>query len=127
MNADVKGVGDPWAIAGTTGLAGEAAILWHNGLTDDIQFWFMSGSQIKGRNAVTDEHGTVIRIGDPWHIVGIAGLAGESAIWDNSLTNDIQFWFMNGAQIKWRNAVIDEQAKVIQVGDPWRIERAEGA
>ena len=42
-------------------------------VTNDIQFWFMNGPQIKGRNAVTDELGQIIQIGDPWHIVGAQG------------------------------------------------------
>ena len=113
---------------GVTGLAGETAILWHNRLTNDIQFWFMNGPQIKGRNGVTDEHGHIIQVGDPWSIAGVTGLASEAAIlWHNSLTKDIQFWFMSGPQIKGRNGVTDEHGHIIQVGDPWHIVEAQGA
>ena len=123
-------VGPPWRIVGAGDLYGDASsdILWHNSLTNDIQFWFMNGPQIKGRNGVTDEQGRIIQVGDPWHIVGVTGLASETAIlWHNSLTNDIQFWFMNGPQIKGRNEVTDEQGHIIQVGDPWHIVEAQGA
>ena len=123
-------VGPPWRVVGAGDLYGDASsdILWHNSLTNDIQFWFMNGPQIKGRNGVTDEHGHIIQVGDPWHIVGVTGLASETAIlWHNSLTNDIQFWFMGGPQIKGRNGVIDEHGHIIQVGDPWHIVEAQGA
>ena len=120
-------VGDPWHIAGVTGLADETAILWHNSQTNDTQFWFMNGPQIRGRNGVVDEQGNVIQVGDPWHIAGVTGLADETAIlWHNSQTNDTQFWFMNGPQIRGRNGVVDEQGNVIQVGDPWHIAGTEG-
>ena len=115
-------IGDPWQIVGVSGLASETAILWHNRQTNDIQFWFMNGPQIKGRNGVKDEHGNIIQIGDPWQIVGVIGLASETAIlWHNSQTNDIQFWFMNGPQIKGRNGVRDEHGNIIRIGDPWHI------
>ena len=45
-------------------------ILWHNSETNDIQFWFMHGPQIKGRNGVIDEQGDIVRIAAPWSIVG---------------------------------------------------------
>ena len=118
-------VGGDWQIAGVTGLAGETAILWHNRVTNDIQFWFMDGPQIKGRNAVTDEQGHIIQIGGDWQIAGVSGLASETAIlWHNRVTNDIQFWFMNGPQIKGRNAVTDEHGNIIRIGDPWHIAEA---
>src|SRR6516162_283916 len=123
-------VGPPWRIVGAGDLYGDASsdILWHNSLTNDIQFWFMNGPQIKGRNEVTDEQGHIIQVGDPWQIVGVTGLASETGIlWHNSQTNDIQFWFMNGPQIKGRNEVTDEQGHIIQVGDPWQIVGAQSA
>jgi hypothetical protein len=121
-------VGAPWQIEGVTGPASETAILWHNSQTNDIQFWFMNGPQIKGRNEVIDEQGHIIQVGAPWQIEGVTGLASETAIlWHNSQTNDIQFWFMNGPQIKGRNGVTDEQGNIIQVGAPWNIVGAQSA
>src|SRR5262249_53719570 len=121
-------VGEPWRIAGVNGLASEAAILWQDSTTNDIQFWFMDGARIKGRNGVVDEGGQLIRVGEPWRIAGVTGLASEAAIlWHNRMTNDIQFWFMDGARIKGRNGVVDEGGQLIRVGDPWSIARAAGA
>ena len=115
-------IGAPWGIAGPTGYAGESAIVWYDSSTGDIQFWFMDGPQIKGRNAVIDETGNVIRIGAPWSIAGVTGYAGETAIlWHNSSTNDIQFWFMDGPRIRGRNGVVDETGNIIRIGAPWSI------
>jgi hypothetical protein len=118
-------VGPPWNIAGVAGLADETAILWRNSASNDLQFWFMNGSQIKGRNGVVDESGNGIQVGPPWNIAGVAGLADANAIlWRNSASKDLQFWFMSGSQIKGRNGVVDENGNGIQVGPPWNIAAA---
>src|SRR5260370_946696 len=122
-------IGRPWRIVGAGDLEGDASsdVLRHNSLPNDVQFWFMNGPQIKGRNGVTDEHGNIIQVGDPWRIAGVTGLDSETAIlWHNSLTNDIQFWFMNGPQIKGRNGVTDQHENISQFGDPWHIEGVTG-
>jgi hypothetical protein len=126
-NGNIIRVGTPWNIAGVAGLAGESAILWHNSTTNDIQFWFMDSSKIRGRNGVIDEKGNIVRVGAPWNIVGVTGLGGEYAIlWHDSTTNDIQFWFMDGPRIKGRNGVIDESGSIIRVGPPWNIAGVSG-
>jgi hypothetical protein len=120
-------IAPPWRIVAATGFADESAIIWHHGETNDTQFWFMNGAQIKARGGVVDEHGDNIQIGPPWRIVAATGLASESAIiWHNSDTNDTQFWFMNGAQIKARGGVVDEHGDNIQIGPPWSITGANG-
>lgn len=105
-------------------------VLWHNGLTDETQIWFMNAERIKRRATVVDENGAAIFVGPPWHIVGAGDLYGDGQadiLWHNSQTNDIQFWFMNGPQIKGRNEVTDEQGHIIQVGAPWNIVGAQSA
>jgi hypothetical protein len=117
-------VGPPWRIvgAGEVDVAGEGDILWRNASTSALQFWYMDGAKIKGRNGVVDEQGNVIRVGAPWQIAGVSGVAGDAAIlWHNSVSNDLQFWYMDGAKIKGRNGVLDEQGNVIRVGTPWQI------
>ena len=117
-------VGPPWRIVGTgeMNVAANLDILWHNSSTNDIQFWFMDGPQIRGRNGVVDETGNIIRIGAPWSIAGLTGCAGETAIlWHNGSTNDIQFWFMDGPRIRGRNGVVDETGNIIRIGVPWTI------
>ena len=119
-------VGPPWRIVGTTDMTkdGQADIVWHNSFTYETQVWFMNGERIKRRATVVDENGAAIFVGPPWRIVGAGDLYGDASsdiLWHNSLTNDIQFWFMNGPQIKGRNGVTDEHGNIIQVGDPWHI------
>src|SRR5262249_14627756 len=106
---------------------GEYTVVWHNSTTNDIQFWFMDGPKIKGRNGVIDESGNIIRVGTPWKIAGVGGLASESAIlWHTSTTNDIQFWFMYEPKINGRNGVFDESGNVIRVGAPLTLQGAGG-
>jgi len=118
-------VGPPWRIVGTDMTKdGQADIVWHNSFTDETQIWFMNAERIKRRATVVDENGAAIFVGPPWRIVGAGDLYGDASsdiLWHNSLTNDIQFWFMNGPQIKGRNGVTDEHGNIIQVGDPWHI------
>jgi hypothetical protein len=70
-------VGPPWNIAGVAGLADANAILWRNSASKDLQFWFMSGSQIKGRNGVVDENGNGIQVGPPWNIAAAVSSSGS--------------------------------------------------
>jgi hypothetical protein len=120
-------VGPPFHIVGATGMTkdGLADVVWHNGLTGETQIWFLKGERVARRATVLDETGTALLVGPPFRIVGGGDvyLDASSAyvLWHNSQTDDIQLWFMNGAQIVSRGEVLDEHGHIIQVGDPWHI------
>jgi len=104
-------------------------VAWHNSSTNETQFWFMNVERIARRATVVDEDGAAALVGPPWRIQGTGDIAGDGnsdILWHNSLTNDIQFWFMNGPQIKGRNAGADENGAVIPVGAPWNIAGTRG-
>jgi hypothetical protein len=105
-------------------------IVWHNSATNETQIWFMNGERIARRATVVGENGAAALVGPPWRIVGTADMNGDGRsdiVWHNSTTNDIQFWFMNGPQIKGRNGVVDETGNIIRVGVPWNIAGTWGA
>jgi len=102
----------------------EKKVAWHNSSTNETQFWFMNVERIARRATVVDEDGAAALVGPPWRILSlrtgdITGDGNSEILWHNSLTNDIQFWFMNGPQIKGRNAGADENGAIIRVGEPW--------
>jgi hypothetical protein len=62
----------PFRIVGTadTDMNGKSEIIWHQDVSHDTVLWFMDGEQIVRRPAVIDEHGKVIDIAPPFHVVG---------------------------------------------------------
>src|SRR5438105_12130399 len=103
---------------------GNLDIVWHNSLTNETQIWFMDGERLRRRGTVLGENGAAAFVGPPWLIVGSGDMDGDGSsdiLWHNSSTDDLQFWFMNGSQIKGRNGVVDETGGIIRIGTPWSI------
>jgi hypothetical protein len=116
-------VGTPWTIVGAQD--SPPGIVWHNGATGEIQYWFMNGHRVSRRGTVLGEDGSVAQIGPPWSIVGTGRFnvdSNDDLLWHNSATGETQIWLMSGNRVTGRRTVLGENGRdAMLVGLPWRI------
>lgn len=99
-------------------------IIWHDSDSGETQIWFMDGHRIVSRATVVDETGQAIFIGAPFSIKGVGDLNGDGEpdiVWHHSDSGETQIWFMDGARIASRGAVVDENGQFIAIGPPFGI------
>jgi FG-GAP-like repeat len=119
-------VGAPWHLVGN-GVPRRAdvpGILWYHDSTGEIQNWLMQSMFVAGRTTILGENGQPVFIGPPWHIVATRDLnldGSQDILWHNSVTGEIQIWFMNGHQVGARATVVDEAGQPAPIGPPWHI------
>jgi len=85
-------------------------LVWRNGTTGEVKFWFMNGTAISSQ-------GVVATIAPPWNIVGIGDFNGDGKsdlLWQNSSTGELEVWLMNGA-------TKTSSGSPGTVGSPWKV------
>ena len=116
----------PWSIAATGVASGNRnpGIVWHNGATGEVQWWWMDGHRVKGRATVLGEDGNAVHIGPPWSIVASSDFNLDGCadiVWHNSANGEVQLWLMDSHRVRSRATVLGEDGNAVHIGPPWRI------
>ncbi|HTP65484.1 MAG TPA: glycoside hydrolase family 44 protein [Geobacteraceae bacterium] len=76
---------------------GKSDILWQNSVTGDLVVWYMDGVNLTGTATLNPANAGAGNIA--WKAIAIGNFGGPSGndiLWQNSSTEDMAVWYMNG-------------------------------
>jgi hypothetical protein len=72
---------------------GDADVLWHNSVTEEVALWLTNGATITQAGVI------VATLAPGWRVVGVGDFNHDGiddVLWHNVVTPDVAVWFMNG-------------------------------